>query len=218
MAIEFSVGAEEIHKIGELGVKRIRRWLDCTYRFRIDQTIYDLDPHGHPYPKLRLPQLPETPGVGTSKSPRFERFDLVGALLDENGCPGNRLYVECKESRTSGNQGRLYDEYLAVCYSGFLHLSQQIGAPADVEFMWATTHPFAVSRFSSLTTADHILHACAANPGRLGTCEPDRSIAEQLAPRLWIAIVNSRVDEMIMGLELQKAVVSRLVELAENRL
>ena len=62
MAIKFTIGAEETHKIGEEGAKRIRRWLDSTYRFRIDQTIYDLDPNGQPYPKLRVPQLTKTRG------------------------------------------------------------------------------------------------------------------------------------------------------------
>lgn len=34
MAIEFTIGAEEIHKIGEEGAKRIRRWLDSTVASR----------------------------------------------------------------------------------------------------------------------------------------------------------------------------------------
>lgn len=215
MAIEFTVGAEETHKIGEEGAKRIRRWLDSSYRFRIDQTIYDLDPNGLPYPKLRVPQLvpPPTP-PSTEVTARFERFDLVGTRLDENGASGNTLYVECKEYSSAGAQGPMYDEYLAVCYSAFVHRSRSVSAPADVEFMWATTHPFAQGNYVNLTAAAQVKAACESHQDRLGGEAFDESIAAQLAPRLWLAIVNRRVDEMIMGLELRKAVVGRIVELS----
>src|SRR4051794_38196407 len=121
MAIEYSIGAEELHKIGEEGAKQIRTWLDSTYRFRIDQTVYDLDPDGNPYTKVRVPQLQEN---------KFERFDLVGSRLDEEGRVGRTIYVECKKYAEAGDQGTLYDEYLAVCYSAFVYLSDGIAAPA----------------------------------------------------------------------------------------
>lgn len=213
MAIKFSIGAEEAHKIGEVGAKRMRRWLDYTYRFRVDQTIYDLDLLGKPYPKLRLPQLTKTDDDGEPVGRTFERFDLIGTILDESGTSGRTLYVECKEYSQAGDQGTAYDEYLAVCYSGFVKLSSLVAAPADVEFMWATTHPFALGNYSKLTTAAHIKTACEAHGGRLGDEVFDMSIAEQLAERLWLAIVNPRVEEMFMGVELRKAVVARIVEL-----
>jgi hypothetical protein len=131
-----------------------------SHRFRIDQSIYDLDQDGNPYPKLRLPQLTKTGNDGEPIGRTFERFDLIGALLDEKGVPGQTLYVECKEYSQAGDQGKLYDEYLAVCYSGFVKQSRELQAPADVEFMWATTHPFAQGNFVNLTTADQIRSAC----------------------------------------------------------
>ncbi len=67
MAIEFKIGAEEIHKVGELGVERVRRCLDSTYRFRIDNSVYDTDRDGNPYTKVRVPQL---------QTGAFERFAL----------------------------------------------------------------------------------------------------------------------------------------------
>jgi hypothetical protein len=208
MAIEFTIGGEEPHKIGEEGAKRIRTWLDSTYRFRVDQTIYDLDPQGQPYPKLRVPQL-----VKAGAAERFERFDLIGARLDANGRSGRTIYVECKEYNAAGSQGPLYDEYLAVCYSAFVRISTLVAAPADADFMWATTHPFAVTNYSKLTTPDQIKVACEAHPDRLGDATFDMSIAQQLSERLWLAIVNRRVEEMIMGVELRKAVVGKILEL-----
>ncbi len=190
--------------MGEEGAKRVRTWLDATYRFRIDQSIYDLGPDGNPYPKLRVPQLDD----------RFERFDLIGALLGDDGKSGRSVYVECKDYSGAHDQSTLYDEYLAVCYSAFVKISSAVAAPADIEFMWATTHPFAVGNYTNLTTAGQIASACEKHKDRLGAHEFDPSIADQLQPRLWLAIVNSRVDEMIMGLELRKAVVGRIVELS----
>ena len=213
MAIAFTIGAEENHRMGEEGAKRIRRWLDSTYRFRISQTIYDLSPAGEPYPKLRVPQLVKKPADGSEPPVRFERFDLVGTVLNENGAPGNNLFVECKNYSQAGDQKAHYDEYLAVCYSAFVRLSLQVGAPVDIDFMWATTHPFAQTNYTQLTTATQIQIACESNPDRLGDEEFDFSIAQQLEQRLWLAIVNRRVEEMIMGPELRKAVVSKIVEL-----
>lgn len=54
--------------------------------------------------RRRVPQL--QPG-------RFERFDLAGSRLDENGYSGNELYVECKQYSSADRQEKLYDEYLA---------------------------------------------------------------------------------------------------------
>ena len=204
MAIEFKIGAEEVHKIGELGVGRIRNWLDSTYRFRIDQSVYDLDPEGKPYTKVRVPQLQDD---------RFERFDLVGCRLDVLGRPGREIYVECKEYSAAGAQETLYDEYLAVCYSAFVKFARGVSAPPSIEFMWATTHPFGQTNYTKLTTAGGIATACEAHSERLARHAFDGTIAEQLAGRLWLAIINPRVEEMIMGRELQKAVTAQILEL-----
>jgi len=39
------------------------------------------------------------------------------------------------------------------------------------------------------------------------------TIAQQLAPRLWLSIVNPRVEEMMMGHQLRKAVLGTIDEL-----
>lgn len=215
MAIEFTVGAEETHKIGEEGAYRIRRWLDSTFRFRIDRSIYDLDVDGNPYPMMRLPQLPRRDaGSGDTVAGCFERFDLRGMLLDADGQPGRILWVECKEYSAAGGQRALYDEYLAVCYSGFVKAGQDVGAPPDMEFMWATTHPFAQTAYMQLTTADRIRRACETHRERLGDHAFEMSTAQQLAPRLWLSIINPRVEEMMMGPNLRKAVLGMIDELA----
>ena len=157
------------------------------------------------------------PASTTATDPYTHLFpppSLACDVLDESGQAGNRLYVECKDYSDAGNQGPLYDEYLAVCYSAFVQLSKLVAAPVDVEFMWATTHPFSQTSYTTLTTAGRIQTACEAHPDRLGDETFDLTIAQQLEKRLWLAVVNSRVDEMIMGLQLRQAVVSKIVELA----
>jgi hypothetical protein len=204
VAIEYKVGAEELHKIGEVGAKRMRMWLDGTTRFRIDRAIYDLGPNNEPAMQLRVPQL----------NGGFERFDLVGQTLDENGRPQRTVYVECKEYSQQGNQAELYAEYLAVCYSAFIKLSEGLGGPAAVEFMWATTHPFAVTNFAALCTADRVGMACNAHADRLGDHEFDASIAAQLAERLWLSVVSSRVEEMIPGPLIRRTIAATYADLA----
>jgi hypothetical protein len=176
MAIEYSLGAEELHKIGEHGAKRIRTWLDSTCRFRIDHSIYDLDPQGNPYSHLGVPQLEEN---------RFERFDLVGMMLGEDARPGRTIYIECKEYSSAGNQATQYKEYLAVCYSAFVALSEPIGAPADVEFMWATSHPFAVTTYLRLVSVEDITTvrgpSCAAGRPRVRCDDWGASRSEAMA-------------------------------------
>lgn len=118
---------------------------------------------------MRVPQIVDG---------KFERFDLIGSLRGENGEAGRTVYLECKEYSSDGNQPQLYDEYLAVCYSAFVKLGSGIAAPPNIEFMWATTHPFAQTTFTALTTADRIARGCSKFPERLGEHEFDDSIAE----------------------------------------
>jgi hypothetical protein len=205
MAIAYTVGAEELHKIGELATKRMRLWLDGTTRFRIDRSIYDLGPNNEPPMQLRVPQLAE--GL-------FERFDLVGQTLDAEGRPQRTLYVECKDYGSDGNQGTLYDEYLAVCYSAIVKLSRDVQGLPDIEFMWATTHPFAQTDYKNLTKPSRIRKGCEAHAARLGGEAVDETIAEQLSERLWLCIVSPRVEEMMPGADIRALVAARYATLA----
>ncbi|MBA3306943.1 MAG: hypothetical protein H0U25_13625, partial [Thermoleophilaceae bacterium] len=130
---------------------RIRRWLDSTARFSMSHTAYDLDPDRKPYTHVRVEQL----------NGAFENFDVVGDIRDERGKKGNTVYVECKNYTRAGNQGVLYAEYLATCYSAFAAKHKALGHPPSVEFMWVTTHPFAQTNFAKLTDASTIGEACA---------------------------------------------------------
>lgn len=204
--IQYSITAEGLHEIGREGVLRIRRWLDATARFSMSHTAYDLDPDDRPYTQVRVEQL----------NGGFENFDLVGDMRDAQGKKGHTVYVECKNYTAAGNQGTLYDEYLATCYSAFAARQGNVGHVPSIEFMWVTTHPFAVTNFAKLTDEPTIASACAneTHKQRLGENEYDPSLGAVLSDRLWLVVVNDRMlDEMIMGDELRAAVMVKMVQM-----
>lgn len=198
---------EQLHRMGEEGAKKAALWLDSTARFAISHNAYDLDPStGEPLDHARLELLDGS----------WETFDLIGNILDEKGKQGHRLYVECKNYSTDGNQGKLYREYLAVCYSAFHRRWKAVDAPPSMEFMWATTHPFAVSTWTELRDLATIREACEDETmaARLDDVPFDDDVGRELAKRLWVSVVNDRADEMIMGSELFIAVKGKMIDLA----
>lgn len=204
--IKYSVTAEGLHEVGREGVMKIRRWLDSTARFDMSHSAYDLDKDGHQLTQVRVEQLDGS----------FETFDLVGDIRDEVGRKGNTIYVECKNYSQAGNQAQLYDEYLATCYSAFASRHQALENVPSIEFMWVTTHPFAVTNFSKLTDQATIAAACSneAHHRRLGTAPYDPALGDLLAERLWLVVASGRMlNEMIMGDALRAAVLGKMVEL-----
>lgn len=204
--IQYSVTGEGLHELGRQGVIRVRRWLDSTARFSMSHTAYDLDQEGRPYTQVRVEQL----------DGRFENFDLVGDIRDPSGKKGNTIYVECKNYARAGNQGTLYDEYLATCYSAFAAKNDAIGHVPSIEFMWVTTHPFAQTNFAKLTDERTIATVCAddKHKARLGGKDYDSVLGDVLAKRLWLVVVNDRVlDEMIMGDDLRAAVLEKMLRM-----
>jgi hypothetical protein len=204
--IQYSVTAEGLHELGREGVLLIRRWLDSTARFSMSHTAYDLDSQSRPYTQVRVEQL----------NGGFENFDLVGDIRDERGKKGNTIYVECKNYTSAGNQGVLYSEYLATCYSAFAAKYKALGHPPSAEFMWITTHPFAQTNFTKLTEECSIAKACVveAHVARLGGEDYNAELGKALAARLWLVVVNDRMlDEMIMGDDLRAAVMTRMVQM-----
>jgi hypothetical protein len=207
MALTTVHQGEDQHALGEMGAKRIYRWLNSTGRFNMSHTAYDLDPQsGQPTDHCRVEQL----------NGSVEKFDLFGELLGKDAKPGDRIYVECKNYESAANQGKLYREYLAVCYSAFYRRWEAASAEPSEQYMWATSHPFSLSEWAGLCKFEAIQAACQ-DPEyvpRLGGKGFDADVARALAPRLWLSIVNGRVEEMMMGDELLGAVRAAMVKMA----
>ena len=201
--IQTVLAGEDLHTMGAVEARRVKQWLDATARFRITHDIYATAPDGGPMTQLRVEQL----------DGGIERFDLFGQVVDERGRSTNDLYVECKNYSQAGNQPALFTEYLAVCYSAFAARQRGLHAVPSMEFMWATTHPFAQGRYRRLAypddgLPDEIASACAHpdHAARLGGAEFDSDLAAILATRMWFCIVNPRVTEMIMSRDMLAAV------------
>jgi hypothetical protein len=200
--------AEQLHRMGEVGAMDVAAWLEATGRFSVSHNAYQLDPETRePLDHCRV-ELND----GT-----FETFDLAGMRLDEKGAPGHRLYVECKNYSADGNQGTLYKEYLAICYSAFVRRWTAVHAPPSLEFMWATTHPFLVGTFLELRGKEKIKAACEDEDlkERLGDVEYDDDVAEALSQRLWLCVVNDRLKDMLMGVELLIALKGQMIRLRQ---
>lgn len=204
MALKTIHQAEQLHALGEAGTRRVARWLDSTARFAISHTAYDLDPGtGVPTDHCRVELMDGT----------HETFDLFGALLTPAAKYGDRIFVECKNYSSAGNQGTLYREYLAICYSAFHRRWEAANQEPNVQFMWATNHPFSIGDWGKLCHWESIEAACSSvdHLPRLGNGSFDRDVAEALASRLWLSVVNGRVEEMMMGDHLMGALKSAMV-------
>lgn len=192
MALTSITTAEELHAMGEAGARRVRRWLNFTGRFDISHTIYDRHP--------QTGELLDHCRVATLDG-RHQNFDLAGIILGPGAEAADRIYIECKDYSSDGNQGTLYRQYLAVCYSSFHKRWKSIEREPAEQYMWATTHPFLVSRWTDLCSVDLIRESCLEDRHKaiLGEQEFDPDTAEKLASRLWICVVNDRIEEMMMG-------------------
>jgi len=176
------VAGERQHEAGREGVQQVKRWLESTTRFHVPWDVY-----GSPN------QTTITLLNGAAKA-----YDIAGHLFGEDVEAGPPFYAEIKNYRSVSNQPSLYQEYLAVSYSGARQAKSAEHDPA-VEFMWVTWHPFSQGKFLRLCAPDEIAAACVSYPDYLGGEEFDRRFAETLATRLWLLIVNPRQAEMSMS-------------------
>lgn len=178
------VAGEEQHKAGEEGVYRAKRWLESTTRFDLRWTVYG-----------GSAQTTATLLDGSSVS-----YDVAGYLLDEGHQAGPRVFGEVKSYSNAGDQYAAYRKYLAVSYSASRQARGTEHDPA-MEFMWVTTHPFSLGKYTVLCSAAEVETACTEHSGLLGEEGFDRGYAEMLAKRLWLLIVPLRVEEMMMSRE-----------------
>jgi hypothetical protein len=185
------VAGEKQHEAGRQGVVEVRRWLDSTTRFT---TLWDV----YGTPDQTIVKLPGGAARG---------FDIAGYLRDEDGKAGPKFYAEVKRYSSASGQQQLYEEYLAVSYAATLEARSADHDPAT-EFLWVTWHPFSQGKYLKLTEPPEIKAACKKHEALLGGEAFDQTLADTLAKRLWLLIVNQRQADMTMSkrnlAELQK--------------
>jgi hypothetical protein len=187
------------HESGREGIKRVRRLLDGTMRFRLPYDVY-----GSPE-RVVLPLLAD----GERK-----HFDLSGDLMDEDGQPGPEIYVESKNVKGAGDQAAGFKNFLAHAYSATARKTADLGLDPKVEFMWATTCPWKGDGFREVATEQALRAAIESTDETVipTAHNVDDGIVRLVADRLWVWVISERQEEMVMGRQLRGWVAQRLGE------
>jgi len=173
---------EALHVAGEDGVGRAKDWLERTGRVDTCWTAYDN--------KAML--TVKRPGGGDRS------FDL-GGVIKGGDLDGHVFYAEVKRYSDVGGQPDMYKEYLANCYCMLLP------DPAKpFEFMWITWHPFSLTKWGRLCTADEVESAVAdLKDESLGAdAVVDRTHCELVADRLWLIVLSAQQERLSMSDEM----------------
>src|SRR4051794_29567031 len=93
--------AEVEGETGRTGVKRVKRLLEATLRFKL------------PYDAYRHPERVKL----TMLTGREEAFDLTGDFLNPEGTALTRIFIESKNQAGAGHQSAQFKRFLAEAYS-----------------------------------------------------------------------------------------------------
>ncbi|TMR12380.1 hypothetical protein ETD86_32895 [Nonomuraea turkmeniaca] len=174
------VAGETHQEKGRKAAYFVQRWLESTTRVVVPWVVYDT-------PQQTTLQL---------LNGKEESFDLAGYFTDATK---RQFYVEVKAY--DGNHSKqpvAYREYLANCYSITKQMMDHFGPDKCWEFMFVTWHPFLVDKWSQHCTEPAILEALNQYPDRLAGQEPDHDIVKTLTERLWLIVLSTRHEELVM--------------------
>lgn len=177
MSSSVSAG-ETLHEVGKDGVRRAKVWLEKTGRVDVRFSRYEVS---------EAPFLTFTRDDGQEFS-----FDIGGVLRLDDGNVSFR--GEVKKVAGEASQGTMYHEYLAKCYRASSHHQQ------PYHFMWITWHPFKVTRWSKLCTAEEIESAVSEYGDKYcGSDVVDKDLCADLADRLWLIVLSDRQENLSMS-------------------
>jgi len=182
------MAGEELHAQGMEGTRRAKIWLERTTRADVPWVV----PDRIAVPKLTFPWNP-------TRADTFS-FDL-GGMLRGGDVNGQQFYAECKYYAAAGNQGAMYKEYVAKCYSAL-----RAQPHACDNFMWITWAPFATTIWPKLLTADYVEGAVLTHHERVlatasaaaATTSLNKDLASQVADRLWIIVLSDRQEQHLV--------------------
>jgi hypothetical protein len=184
---------EDAHAAGADGVQKAKRWLESTTRVDANW-IY---PEEASRNKLTYKWHDDSTFI----------FDMGGVF--RGGELANKTFVaEVKNYSAVGAQGTMYTEYLARCYR-----AREISAGLTEQFMWITWHPFSVTSWTKLTSADAVRAAVLLHSARaLGVAAEsaesvvDDTLCAAIADSLWLLVLSDK-HELIMLSDLDRAAV-----------
>jgi hypothetical protein len=185
------------HEQGRTGVKRVKRLLEASMRFRLPYDAYE---HAE---RVTLPLL----------SDKVKTFDLVGDHLDETGSARTPIYVESKNVKDAGAQGAEFAQFLAHAYSATRRAWDGVGMDPRWEFMWATTCPWKGSGFRDVGARDAVriaVRAAIADDVIPAAHKIDDDLVQLISDRGWIWVVSDRHEDMTISDEMQGWIAEKL--------
>lgn len=177
--------SEAAHEKGRKGVFDTKAWLESTTHLELNFDAY------------RFGQVCTVRCLDGSR----QIFDLMGRVISR-AVP---LYVEVKTYDTRGRQDDDFDDFLTIAYSSTAALWDE--GDAKAEFMWVTTHPFAVTKWPQLTSREQILAAIEKDDRKsktegktntLGGQPVNDTILSAVADRIWLFVLNKRQHDLVL--------------------
>lgn len=179
------MAAEETQEKGRRGVATVKRWLEATTFIELPWNAYE---------RTAMCTVPLLKGKKV--------FDLAGHFLGNQSRP---VVVENKSYSSDGGQYSQYQEFLATAYSATARSLRDVG-DTEHEFIWVTSHPFKLPKWSVLETPEEVQSALDAYPACLGEGHAvDPELVRTVASRVWVLVMNSKQESIsLTAQELQK--------------
>lgn len=181
---------EWTQQAGAIGARRAKIWLDMTTRADTQW----INPHPAAIDKLTF-------NWAKADSKPFS-FDL-GGILRGGDLEGQLFVAESKYYHVYSDLADHYRKFLAQCYCALATRPQMCD-----QLLFITWHPFSVTDWSQLTSAEYVMQAVLAHRERSLDCmdledakthiDPER--CAQVAERLWLIVLSERQErELIMS-------------------
>ena len=179
--------AEANHEAGRIGAFNAKMWLEATTFLEIPFDSYN------------------NAGTCTIECMNglVKTFDLHGNFHKTQTSKARPVYVEAKAYSSSGGQGPEFEEFLAIAYSATARPIKILKVDKDAEFIWFTTHPFQVTKWSQLASRDEIKNALNTYPkySEDGKGGVDESILDLVVNRIWLIVFSEKQLDITLNFE-----------------
>lgn len=193
---------EALHRAGEDGARRAKRWLEATTRVK---TVW-LNTDGRHAGRMtfKWPHDPES-----------YSFDL-GGILHLGDFDGDYFVGESKKyGNANNNHGAEYRSFLAKCYA-----TEQFMPAMYNHYMWITWHPFCVTDWSILQTPEYVVRGVLDEHKRVlgclsrseGEAKLDHETITQVASKLWMIVLSDKQEQLVITPENRKLVYGQAAE------
>jgi hypothetical protein len=193
---------EALHRAGDEGARRAKRWLESTTRVK---TVWlNTDPRQAGRMTFKWPHNPEN-----------YSFDFSG-LFHRGEINGDHFTGESKAYTNNNNhQSAEYRSFLAKCYCTELYDPSRFD-----HYLFMTSHPFSVNDWSILDTPKYVTRCVLEERKRaLGIDDIETArqhvqsaTVESVAGKLFLLLMNKRDEQLQIFPEDRALIVARAVE------